>query len=297
MTKNNSFKKQIRARMKKTGETYKQAYDALYKAPDSTQTLAYLAQFGLAPMNSFDDKSNITLEQFFSGPTLSSMTAHLTDPRCGLILFTGKTASGKTLLMNASIGTYLNHCSSSRFIALDDTGHPETVINPKYPYAISLSNKDEMTSLIFNAIRMRPDMITLGEIRYDEIISHASWLAGTGHPTMATLHANTLADAIERMGKVDDISMVIMQERFKSGVGILALRYALMVTPEIRSVLRDYLKNKDVGVLHEALEALGAPTLETQKERMVAAGILASVSSNTILNKPENTSIQNGQDQ
>lgn len=277
-----------------------QAYNALYNGPKPYPSLAYLARFGLTTMNSLEDRENITLDQFFDGPTLSSITAHLTDPRSGLMLFAGKTAAGKTLLMNAAVNTYLLHEPVSRFIAIDDTGHPEIIVKPENPGAISLSSKGEMASLILSAMRMRPNMVSLGEIRDDETIHHASMMGMTGHQAMATIHANTFADVIKRMGKVDGVTMVIMQERFQSRFGLLALRYSLIITPEIRTVLNDYLADNNETVLYDALEALGAPTLETQKEKMVAAGILASVSSNTILNKtaehPTDTSTQNGQD-
>lgn len=302
MTKNNSFKKQVRARMQRTGETYKQAYDALYNPDRRTQVLDYLAGFGLQPMNSLKDRENIALDQFFSGATLRSITSVLSDEyRDGMILFAGKAASGKTMMMNAAVNTYMSCNPTDRIIAIEDVDHPETVLMPKILNGIVLSSKKEDTAkLITDAIRMRPNMVTIGEIINDETI-HSSSVAGeTGHQVMASIHATSFASAIGRLGRVDKLKVVIMQERFASDFGLLALRYALVVTPEIRTVLNDYLAHNNETALYDTLEALGAPTLETQKEKMVTAGILASVSSSAILNKTAehltDTSTQNGQD-
>lgn len=288
--------------MQRTGETYKQAYDALYNSDRRTQVLDYLAGFGLQPMNSLKDRENIALDQFFSGTTLRSITSVLSEEyKDGMILFAGKTASGKTMLMNAAVNTYMACNPTDRIIAIEDVDHPETVLMPEILNGIVLSSKKEdIAKLITDAIRMRPNMISIGEIINDETIHSSSMAGETGHQVMASLHATSLASAIERLGRVDKLKIVIMQERFASDFGILALRYALVVTEPIRAVLNAYLQHGNIDVLHNSLESLGAPTLETQKEKLVAAGILASVSSNTILRKTAERTIyistQNGQD-
>lgn len=128
--------------MQRTGETYKQAYDALYNSDRRTQVLDYLAGFGLQPMNSLKDRENIALDQFFSGTTLRSITSVLSEEyKDGMILFAGKTASGKTMLMNAAVNTYMACNPTDRIIAIEDVDHPETVLMPEILNGIVLSSK------------------------------------------------------------------------------------------------------------------------------------------------------------
>lgn len=283
MTKNNSFKKQVRSRMKHTGETYKQAYDVLYNSDRKSHVLDYLAGFGLSPMNASVDSENLMLDQFFSGSTLDSITSVLSDSNNGMMLFAGKTASGKTMMMNAALNTYAAHNPDDRVISIDDSEHPETVLIPSNSYGLAFSCKeDDMAQLLKNAIRMRPDLISVGEIRNHEAAEISSIAAETGHHVMASVHALDFASAIRQLGKVDNLKVVIMQERFVSNFGLLALRYALLVTEPVRTVLKTYLQNGNLEVLNGELKALGSDTLEMQKEKLTQAGILSGLDSNAI---------------
>jgi len=50
-----------------------------------------------------------------------------------------------------------------------------------------------------SAVREAPDVILIGEIRDTETMETAITLAGTGHLTVATLHANNAAETLDRI--------------------------------------------------------------------------------------------------
>ena len=50
-----------------------------------------------------------------------------------------------------------------------------------------------------SSLRQAPDVILIGEIRSMETMEYAMSFADTGHPCVATLHANNANQAIERI--------------------------------------------------------------------------------------------------
>ena len=50
-----------------------------------------------------------------------------------------------------------------------------------------------------NTLRQAPDVILMGEIRDRETMEHAVAFAETGHLCMATLHANSANQALDRI--------------------------------------------------------------------------------------------------
>jgi twitching motility protein PilU len=117
----------------------------------------------------------------------------------GLILLAGPTGSGKTTSLAAMVG-YRNQHGSGHIITIEDPiefvhRHHHCIITQRdvgldtYSYAIALKN----------ALRQRPDMVVIGEIRDREVMEQAIYFAETGHLCIATLHANNSSQAIERV--------------------------------------------------------------------------------------------------
>ena len=117
------------------------------------------------------------------------------------LLICGATGSGKTTLFNSLI-SYSD--PKDRILALEDT--PE--LFPDHPHFVSLltrkANSDgygEVTlrDLVRQTLRMKPDRILIGECRGDEVLDLLLSLH-TGHKgSMATLHAESAADAVKRL--------------------------------------------------------------------------------------------------
>jgi len=117
----------------------------------------------------------------------------------GLILLTGMTGSGKSTTLAAMID-HRNQNEMGHIITIEDPieyfhEHKRSVISQREigvdteSYAIALKN----------ALRQRPDVILVGEIRDREVMEQALTAAETGHLCLATLHTNNSYQAIERI--------------------------------------------------------------------------------------------------
>lgn len=117
----------------------------------------------------------------------------------GLVLLVGATGSGKT----TSIASMLEYRNQNR------GGH---VITVEDPVEFSFENKkciftqreigldtNSWENALKNALRQRPDVIYIGEIRDKETMIHAMNYAETGHLCIATLHSNSASQAVERV--------------------------------------------------------------------------------------------------
>lgn len=112
------------------------------------------------------------------------------------ILIIGGTSSGKTTFINACLNEFKD--SETRFIILEDTDEiqcsaPDTV-------KLESTNKTTMNDLMHSCMRLRPDVIIVGEMRSgDEVLSLLeAW--NTGHSGgMSTVHANNCLGGIYRL--------------------------------------------------------------------------------------------------
>ena len=130
---------------------------------------------------------------------LSPLYADLIMAKRGLILVVGPTGSGKTTSLAAMVG-HRNLHGDGHIITIEDPieyvhAHQRCIITQRdvgidtYSFAIALKN----------ALRQRPDVVVIGEIRDREVMEHALYFAETGHLCLATLHANNASQAIERI--------------------------------------------------------------------------------------------------
>ncbi len=121
------------------------------------------------------------------------------------ILFCGGTASGKTTALNALM---LFIPSSHKIISIEDTRevnipHKNWIAGTtRKGFAASDENKTgkdiDMFDLIRAALRQRPRVIIVGEVRGKEAYSLFQAMA-TGHTAYATVHASTIHTLIQRL--------------------------------------------------------------------------------------------------
>lgn len=117
----------------------------------------------------------------------------------GLILVVGMSGSGKSTSI-ASMLDYRNNHGSGHVITIED---PIEYVH-KHNKCIFTQREvglDSHTwhSALKNALRQRPDVIYIGEIRDAETMSQAINFAETGHLCIASLHATSAPQAIERV--------------------------------------------------------------------------------------------------
>ena len=117
----------------------------------------------------------------------------------GLLLIVGATGSGKSTTLAALID-HRNATTSGHIITVEDP--IEYVHEPKK----SLISHREVGvdthswgAALKNMLRQAPDVILMGEIRDRETMEHAITFSETGHLCLATLHANSASQAIDRI--------------------------------------------------------------------------------------------------
>ncbi|MCI0748938.1 MAG: PilT/PilU family type 4a pilus ATPase [Nevskiales bacterium] len=117
----------------------------------------------------------------------------------GLVLVVGGTGSGKSTTLAAMIG-YRNENSSGHIITIED---PIEYVHTHKSCIISQREVGQDThswdNALKNTLRQAPDVILIGEVRTRETMEYAVNFAETGHLVLATLHANSSNQALDRI--------------------------------------------------------------------------------------------------
>ncbi len=117
----------------------------------------------------------------------------------GLVIMVGATGSGKSTTLAAMIG-YRNENSHGHIITVEDPveyvhPHRNCIVTQR---EIGVDTADWGTALK-NTLRQAPDVILIGEIRDRESMDYAIAFAETGHLCLATMHANSSNQALDRI--------------------------------------------------------------------------------------------------
>ena len=115
------------------------------------------------------------------------------------MLFVGATGSGKSTSLAAMVG-YRNENSHGHIITIEDPieyvhEHKNCVVTQREVGV----DTDGWHIALKNTLRQAPDVILIGEIRDRETMDYAISFAETGHLCMATLHANSSNQALDRI--------------------------------------------------------------------------------------------------
>jgi twitching motility protein PilU len=117
----------------------------------------------------------------------------------GLVIFVGATGSGKSTSL-AALVDYRNENSFGHIITIED---PVEFVHPHKNCIVTQRevgiDTDGWEAALKNTLRQAPDVILMGEIRDRETMEHAVAFAETGHLCVATLHANSTNQALDRI--------------------------------------------------------------------------------------------------
>jgi twitching motility protein PilU len=117
----------------------------------------------------------------------------------GLTIFVGATGSGKSTSLAAMVD-HRNENSFGHIITVED---PVEFVHPHKNCIVTQRevgiDTDDWAPALKNSLRQAPDVILMGEIRDRETMDHAIAFAETGHLCMATLHANSTNQALDRI--------------------------------------------------------------------------------------------------
>ena len=117
----------------------------------------------------------------------------------GLVVVVGGTGSGKSTTLAAMVG-YRNDKTRGHIVTIEDPvefvhQHKGCVITQREVGV----DTDSWDAALKNTLRQAPDVILIGEIRTRETMEHGIQFAETGHLVLATLHANSSNQALDRI--------------------------------------------------------------------------------------------------
>ncbi len=117
----------------------------------------------------------------------------------GLGIIVGGTGSGKSTSLAAMVG-YRNEKTRGHIVTIEDPveyvhQHKGCVITHR---EIGVDT-DSWHAALKNTLRQAPDVILIGEIRDRETMEYGIQFAETGHLVLATLHANSANQALDRI--------------------------------------------------------------------------------------------------
>ena len=117
----------------------------------------------------------------------------------GLCLVVGGTGSGKSTTLAAMIG-HRNENTRGHIITIED---PVEYMHPHRGCVVTHRevgvDTENWHNALKNTLRQAPDVIMIGEIRDQETMMYGIQFAETGHLCVATLHANSANQALDRI--------------------------------------------------------------------------------------------------
>ncbi|MBK7025554.1 MAG: PilT/PilU family type 4a pilus ATPase [Polaromonas sp.] len=130
---------------------------------------------------------------------LPSILKEVAMSKRGLCIVVGATGSGKTTSMAAMLD-WRNENSFGHIVTVED---PIEFVHPHKNCIVTQREIGVDTEgwevALKNTLRQAPDVILMGEIRDRETMDHAIAFAETGHLCLATLHANSANQALDRI--------------------------------------------------------------------------------------------------
>jgi len=136
-----------------------------------------------------------TLEDLELPPILKDIVMN----KRGLVIVVGGTGSGKSTTLAAMIG-HRNENSRGHIVSIED---PVEYVHPHKGCVITQRevglDTETWHNALRNTLRQAPDVILIGEIRDRETMQYGIQFSETGHLCLATLHANSANQALDRI--------------------------------------------------------------------------------------------------
>jgi twitching motility protein PilU len=202
-----------------------------------------------------------TLEDLELPPILKDVVMN----KRGIVIVVGGTGSGKSTTLAAMIG-HRNENSRGHIVSIED---PVEYVHPHKGCVITQRevgiDTESWHNALKNTLRQAPDVILIGEVRDRETMEYAIQFAETGHLCLATLHANSANQALDRIINffpeerrqqlLMDLSLntrgLISQRLIprEGGIGRIAAMEILLNTP----LIADLIFKGDVGQIKDIM--------------------------------------------
>lgn len=141
----------------------------------------------------------ITTIPTFEDLELPPVLQEIAMTKRGLVVLVGATGSGKSTTLAAMVG-YRNENSRGHIVTIED---PVEYVHPHKKCVVTQREVGVDTESWFaalkNTLRQAPDVIMIGEIRDRDTMEYGIQFAETGHLCLATLHANSANQALDRI--------------------------------------------------------------------------------------------------
>ena len=183
----------------------------------------------------------------------------------GLVIVVGGTGSGKSTTLAAMIG-HRNENSRGHIMSIED---PIEYVHPHQGCVITQRevgvDTETWHAALKNTLRQAPDVIMIGEIRDRETMEYGIQFSETGHLCLATLHANSANQALDRIINffpeerreqlLMDLSLntkAFISQRLiprEGGIGRIAAMEIMLNTP----LIQDLIFKGEVGQIKEIM--------------------------------------------
>jgi twitching motility protein PilT len=211
----------------------------------------------------------------------------ITNLRRGLVLTVGITGSGKSTTTAAMVDT-INAERAERIFTIEDP--IEYLYTPKLSLISQRNVGTDVESYEqggLSALQSDPDVVVIGEFRTPEAVRIALALADTGHLVFATMHADSVSEAIRRLYEsfpdnresmqrlmARGLAAVIAQRLVHraSGVGRAPVNEIMLVNSKIRQMLQD--GDTDFTLAIEAGRSEGMQTMDDSVMQLYSAGVI-----------------------
>ncbi|MBT8093514.1 MAG: PilT/PilU family type 4a pilus ATPase [Gammaproteobacteria bacterium] len=227
-----------------------------------------------------------TLEELDLPPILKDVVMN----KRGMCIVVGGTGSGKSTTLAAMIG-HRNKNSRGHIVSIED---PVEYVHPHQGCVITQRevgvDTESWHAALKNTLRQAPDVILIGEIRDRETMEYGIQFAETGHLCLATLHANSANQALDRIINffpeerrqqlLMDLSLnakAIISQRLiprEGGIGRIAAMEIMLNTP----LIQDLIFKGDVGQIKTIMAKstrLGMQTFDQALFSLYEEGIIS----------------------
>src|ERR1700742_5246574 len=208
----------------------------------------------------------------------------------GLVILVGGTGSGKSTSLAAMVG-YRNEKTRGHIVTIEDPveyvhQHKGCVITHREVGV----DTDSWHAALKNTLRQAPDVILIGEIRDRETMEYGIQFAETGHLVLATLHANSSNQALDRVINffpeerreqlLMDLSLnirALISQRLiprETGSGRIAAMEIMLTSP----LIADLIFKGDVSKIKDVMSRsnrLGMKTFDQALFELYEAGLIS----------------------
>jgi twitching motility protein PilU len=275
--------------------------DKQIKEFDSTKE----CNFAIAPQGIGRFRVSAFIQQGYVGAVLRTITTEIPTlegmdlppilkdvvmNKRGLVIVVGGTGSGKSTTLAAMIG-HRNENSKGHIVSIED---PVEYVHPHKGCVITQRevgvDTETWHAALKNTLRQAPDVILIGEIRDSETMLYGIQFSETGHLCLATLHANSANQALDRIINffpeerrnqlLMDLSLntkALVSQRLiprETGVGRIAAMEIMLNSP----LIADLIFKGEVGQIKEIMAKstrLGMQTFDQSLFTLYEEGIIS----------------------